>query len=1109
MDDIRSWLTDLDLGEHLHVFVSRNIDLQVLTQLTEEDLAEELANLGLPTASRKRIFREIQKLKLQGDSGSSQPASASLAPRFAERRQITVMFCDIVDSTSLTKDLDPEDLGDLYRKYRSCCAAIIDRYEGHVAHYLGDGLVVYFGWPIAHEDDAERGIRSALEIVHQIHDLDLIKPLQVHIGIATGEVVIGENHDVDPLLTQLAIGEAPVLASRVQGVAKASEIVIAESTHRLIGSAFKRLFLGQYQLKGFQGLTNLWRIVGLDLGQGRFESHSGQRLTPFIGRVAESKLVHEHWERALSGTGQVIVVNGEPGIGKSRFLHEVHHHLAPAIKCLLRFQCSPFHTNAPLYPFIVELERVVQIRQSDTNQDKLNKLETFLSSLELQSRSNLSILASLLSLETSKEFPDLQLTPKELKEQTLNTLCDWIFSTQPSLILFEDVHWIDPTSQMLLDLLIDKCSLFPCLLLITHRPEFKPSSSKWDPLLALTLQRMDSIEASDMIERVCNETKLGRDLIQLVVDKTDGIPLFVEEFTQTILQSNLACDRDGNFKLRDNTNKTSIPASLHDSLMARLDQSPKMREVAQIAACIGRSFSHALLEMLSPIRGPELVDTLDQLMSHGLIFASADPLNPSYIFKHALIQDVAYNSLLKRQRKSINRDIADTLLTKFPEIASANPEVIAHYFTEANILNRAATYWLLAAERALSTFANGEAIVHARSGLAALSQLQDSSDHIEIKSKLMMALVAALRMADRFEEALEELNKAEVFASSHSLLSELSRIYHLRGNIYFPMGKVNDCMKQHKAALLTAQKANSVEDQARALGGMGDANYMSGSMLKAHRYFKRCVQLCHDHALTNIEISYRPMLATTHMYCLRFKQALADCHAVYQLVEQYGSMRGEIIARNISSQILLQRKEYDLAEEHALRALSLVEETGTKRFIPLFNDVLARVYFQRGDQDYALKLLQESWLVAETTSPTFSGPWVLGALARLSNDASYSFAMLAQGQQLLTEGCVAHNYFWFYRDAIEVSLRLGDWASATLWTTQLQQYFPPNSMPWADYVVARGQALAELGCHGLSEALARRLQTLVAKGRRLGMHSELVALEAPLQETNQKFLIST
>lgn len=1085
MEDVGDWLRSLGLGEFVGVFTDHGVDLDVLPHLVEQDLAD----MGLPVGHRRKVLVSISKL-----SPRDYPT--------AERRQITVMFCDLVGSTALSERLDPEDLSAVINAYRRESSLVVQRYGGHVAQFLGDGLMVYFGWPSAHEDDAERAVRTALDIINAIKTVEPLGQLRARVGIATGEVVIGKNGAGEELLSNLAVGETPILAARLQSLAEPDDVLIAESTHRLVAGIFQDTVLEQQKLKGISEPVTPWRIGGVVPSQGRFESRHRQRLTPYVGREKELALVLSRWQLAQQGAGQVVVVRGEPGIGKSRLLLEAKDQLASPEQRRLRFQCSPFHTSAPLYPFIEQLEHIAGFAQDDAPEVKLNKLAAVISGAGQPVASILPLLAPLLSLDidTSMLSPGLILNPQDQQAQTATALCNLALGIQPVVIFFEDVHWIDPTSQKVLTELMESCVNKQALICITHRLEYQSPWKDWDHLLEIELTRLDRSDTTALVENAAQGVPLPAEISELIASKTDGVPLFVEEFTQTVVQSDIVIKSRSVYELNASLNKLDIPSTLHDSLMARLDRSAPMREVAQVGACIGRNFSHDLLAAISPLDPSLMEEGLAQLMHHGLVFTSGKTTHKNYVFKHALVQDVAYNSLLRSKRQQINAKIAEILIRDFPDIASSTPDAIARYFHEAGEFQQAATYWLKAAQRALLRFANVEAASHARNGLDALYAVPETCRPIEKHLSLRMTLVASYRMADYYDDALEELNRAEILARKHSCLAELARIHHLRGNIYFPLGKVDKCLAQHKASLRFAQQAGSIQDEARAYGGVGDGLYMSGSMLEAHKYFERCIKLCQREHLEAIEISYRPMRATTHMYCLRFDSALADCQEVCQMAAKTGRLRGEIIARNISSQILLEKQLYDLAETDAQLALELVAKTGTKRFVPLFNDVLARVKHHRGDSAGALKLLEESWAIAEDTSPTFAGPWILGAMAIVIDDAGQRQSALMRGEALLNKGCVAHNYFWFYRDAIEASLMDGHWEDAASWANKLRDYFSGKPMPWAEFIVERGMALAAWGRSRQCSVVASQLQDLLTYAETREMLAATTCLHAALEQ---------
>ena len=506
------------------------------------------------------------------------------------------------------------------------------------------------------------------------------------------------------------------------------------------------------------------------------------------------------------------------------------------------------------------------------------------------------LFAALLSLDVGGRYPSLNLTPQAHKDATLKALVDHVLALatkQPVLIIFEDAHWIDPTTQEVLDLLLPAIVGQRILMVITYRPEYQPPWSGLAHVTALPLVRLARQDAVLMSEKVSGGKPLPPEVLDQIIAKTEGVPLFVEELTKTVLESGVVAEAGDAYRLTGPLPDLAIPSTLQDSLMARLDRAAPMREVAQVGACIGRQFSHELLAAVSSLAGGALDDALRQLADAELVFRSGTPPSASYTFKHALVQDVAYNSLLKAKRRAFHGRIAEALLRDFGDIAASAPETLAHHYTEAAVFDQASRYWRLAAERASARFANAEAIAQSRKGLAALADVPPGPERVDLELDLRMGLVASLRMSDRYDEALAELQLAEALAAQHQRLLALARIHTLRGNIYFPLGQVERCFAEHQAAFEFARQAGSTEDEARALGGLGDAYYVGGRFRTAHEQFDRCVTLCRAQGLRAIEIAYLPMRATTHMYCLRFGQALDDCRSVIELVTSVGQARGD------------------------------------------------------------------------------------------------------------------------------------------------------------------------------------------------------------------------
>jgi class 3 adenylate cyclase/tetratricopeptide (TPR) repeat protein len=748
VDDVGKWLQTLGLGQHAELFKRHAIDGEVLATLTSDDLKD----LDLPLGHRKKLLAAISAFQSPGgvpDSYAGERAHGAAreaAPAPAQRRQLTVMFCDLVDSTALTQTLDPEALRELMRNYQQVCAGVTGKYDGHVAQYLGDGLMVYFGWPRAHEDDAERAVRCALEIVGAVKAVPARSPLRVRIGIASGPVVVGETGEGDASVPKVAVGETPNIAARMQGLASEDEIVIAPSTHRLAASAFDYDDLGEHALKGVVGPVRAWRVRGVGRAEDRFEAaHGGRTLTPLVGREEEVAMLQRRWRQAQAAEGQVLLMCGEPGIGKSRLTRVLRELVAGSSHALLQYQCSPFHQHSALYPAIEQLERAARFTREDAPEARLDKLEAVLAgSLEQKTRTA-ALFAALLSLPIHR-YPPLQLSPQKQKELTLEAFVGQVEALareQPVLMIFEDAHWIDPTTHEALDLLVRRLHSARVLLLITYRPEYVPAWGGQPHVTSLMLNRLGRRQVTEVVGGLSAGRPLPDEVLEQILEHTDGVPLFVEELTKTVLESGLLREGDGAFHLAGPLPPFAIPATLQDSLMARLDRLGAVREVAQIGACIGRQFSHGLIAAVSPIRGERLDQALNQLVQAELLFQRGNPPDAIYTFKHALVQDVAYDSLLRSSRQQIHAWIAQAIEAQDPSVLDTVPELLAHHYTGAGLLDAAIPRWRKAGERALKRVALQESIAHLNRGLDLCAKLAPSTERDDLELSLRSLLVPA------------------------------------------------------------------------------------------------------------------------------------------------------------------------------------------------------------------------------------------------------------------------------------------------------------------------------------------------------------------------------
>ena len=654
----------------------------------------------------------------------------------AERRQLTVLFCDLVDSTTLSRQLDPEDLRAVVRAYQETCAKVIARFEGHIAQYLGDGLLVYFGYPLAHEDDAQRAVRVGLGIVEAMGPLNIRLTqergvqLAVRVGIHTGLVVVGEVGG-STRQEQLALGETPNLAARLQGIAMPDTLVISAATFQLLGGFFACQPLGTPLLKGFAQPLAIYRVLYESMARSRLEAAGSTGLTPLVGREQEIRLLVERWTQVKAGVGQVVLLSGEAGIGKSRLVQVLQAQVAAEPQAWLTpCQCSPYYQNTALYPMIELLERVaLRFEREESPPQKLRKLEGFLVQYGLPLAEAVPLFAALLSLPLPADYAPLTVSPEQQKQQTLHallTILMRIATQQPVLFVMEDLHWVDPTTLELLTLLVDQGPTARILALWTFRPDFSPPWTGRSHLTQVTLPRLPRQQATEMTERVAYGKALPAEVVEQVVAKTDGVPLFVEELTKMVLESGLLQEREERYELTGPLPPLVIPATLHDSLMARLDRLAAVKGLAQLGATLGREFSYELLHAVAPWDEATLQRGLHQLVEAEFLYQQGLPPQATYVFKHALIQDAAYQSLLRSTRQQYHQRIAQVLEARFPDLCATQPELLAQHYTEAGVMTQALPYWQRAGLRAIARSANLEAIRHLTRGLEVLTTLPDT-----------------------------------------------------------------------------------------------------------------------------------------------------------------------------------------------------------------------------------------------------------------------------------------------------------------------------------------------------------------------------------------------
>jgi class 3 adenylate cyclase/predicted ATPase len=746
--DVAKWLRGLGLEQYAPAFRDNDIDAKVLRRLTGEDLRE----LGVRSIGhRRRLLDAISALGAVMANVDVTTASHDVPPMGeAERRQLTVMFCDLVGSTELAARLDPEDLRDVIGAYHRAVAGVVTSFEGFVAKYMGDGVLIYFGYPQANEDDAEHAVRAGLGAIQAVVRLDVKSvKLQARVGIATGLVVVGDLIGEGSAQEQSVVGETPNLAARLQAPAAPDAVVIAAATRRLVGDLFEYHDLRAVEVKGIAGPVPAWQVLRPSAVASRFEALRGPVLTPLVGRDEELDLLMRRWARAEAGDGQVVLVSGEPGLGKSRITVALEQRLYAEPHFRQRYFCSPYRQDSALYPLIDQIARAARLDPIDPPATKLKKLETLLARGATPDE-DISFIADLLSIPSSGRHPFPNLSAQRKKERTLEALIGRLESLacrRPVVAIFEDLHWIDPTSRELLDLAVERIRNLPVLLIVTFRPEFRPSWIGKPHVTMLVLNRLDHRNQTTLVTQIAGGKALPSDVVAQIVERTDGVPLYVEELTKSVLESGLLREEEDHYALEGPFPPLAIPTSLHASLMARLDRLGSVRHIAQIGSVFGRWFRYTSLRGVCDLPEDELQASLARLVASELVFQNGTPPNAVYTFKHSLVQDAAYGSLLRTTRQELHGRIAEVLETLLPELIDSQPELFARHYVEAGLVEKSVFYWSKAGHRSVARAAIVEAAAQFQKGLDQLALLPDNPERARQELEFYSSLSAALRAA--------------------------------------------------------------------------------------------------------------------------------------------------------------------------------------------------------------------------------------------------------------------------------------------------------------------------------------------------------------------------
>ncbi|WP_256872723.1 AAA family ATPase, partial [Candidatus Entotheonella palauensis] len=994
-------------------------------QLARDEDGKGLVWTGAPTSlgtatetNRPTVVPEVIPAEVSPDASVIASDPVRNAPE-AERRQLTVMFCDLVGSTDLSSQLDPEDLREVVRAYQETAAEVIGRYEGHIAQYLGDGLLIYFGFPVAHEDDAQRAIYTGLEIPEAIADLNTrLKSehgveLAVRIGIHTGPVVVGEmggggRHE------NLALGETPNIAARLEGLAQANTAVLSPVTAQLVQRSFVLEALGPHELKGVADPMMLYSVVSPREAEHDEHERMLGGFESLVGRDEEIGLLLRRWEQSKEGQGQVVLISGEAGLGKSSLVEGLRAHVRQEGYMRLAFRCSPYTENSALHPVINQVQQVLAWQREDSADVRLAKLEQHLSAYQFPSEESVPLLASLLSLPLPEDrYPALTLTPHQQRQQLHDTLVSWMLEEaekQPLLAVWEDLHWADPSTLDLLEQLIDEVPTVAMMNVLAYRPAFTPPWPNGSQLTPLVLNRLERIHIEAFVQRLAGGKPLPAEVTAHIVTKTDGVPLYVEELTKMLLESELIEEKSESYVLSGPLSEATIPATLQDSLMARLDSLPSVKEVAQLGSVLGREFAYDMLQALTALEELTLQAGLTQLVDHELLYQRGRIPRAKYIFRHALIRDAAYQSLLRRTRQQFHQQVAELLEARFPEIVDTQPELVAHHYTEAGLAEAAIGYWQQAGQRATQGSAYAEAIAHLRQGLALLATLPETPEHLQRELDVQVTLAQSLFTTrgmghPEVEQAYVRARElCEQIGDTHLLFPVLRGLilyYQLQGQL-----KIAAQLGQQQLRLAQAQ--TEPERLMIAHNALGQVLFYQGDLASAQTHHAEALTIynAQEDRVRTVKLYGFDIGVATHIWLAREMcylgfpdQALQHSQAALALAQEVAHPYILSFALVFTAEVYQSRREALAAHAQAANAMTLATEHGFTQWSAYGLVFHGRALTMQGQGKQGIAEMRQGIDAAQTQGAHVWQPYFLVLLAEAYRDQGCPGKELVHSQQ--------------------------------------------------------------------------------------------------------------